>query len=132
MMMLLTLLATLAYAGKGPPPAIDAVLQDFVQGAATRDLKRVSRALHPEARQYVAMPDGLQVIETDAYLELLKAEKIGGTATTSTLHEFDVSGHHAIVRQTRDVGAFRLNDLVTLVEEDGAWRIVAVSVVVAK
>jgi len=108
--------------------AIDVTLVDFTQGAAERDLARVSRALHPEARQYVAMPDGLQVMDTPTYLGLLEAEKIGGTETARVTEAVSVSGTHAQARQTRDIGAMVLHDAITLVQDAGRWQIVAVAV----
>jgi hypothetical protein len=113
-----------------PAAAIDAVLEDFTQGAATRDTVRVGRALHDEARQYVSMPDGVQVMDKQAYLGLLAAEKIGGTPTVRERHGVEVHGEQAMARQTRDIGAMKLHDAVTLVRVDGEWQIVSVAVAV--
>ena len=110
------------------PNTIDTVLTDFTQGAAERDTSRVASTLHPEARQFVAMPDGLQVIDRDSYLSLLSAGKIGGTATTRELLMVEIDGTRATARQTRDVGAFTLHDTISLMQVEGSWLIVSASI----
>ena len=129
---MLALLSILAAVAADPTPAITATLDDFTQGAASRDTERVARALHPEARQYVAMPDGLQVIDTAGYLALLADGTVGGTPTTRATVGLEVSGTHALVHQTRDIGAMLLHDAATLAQADGRWQIVSVAVSVEK
>jgi hypothetical protein len=125
------LFVSVALAAK-PPAALTTALDDFTQGAASRDTERVARALHPEARQYVAMPDGLQVMDTASYLKLLSDGVIGGTPTTRTTHDVEIKGTQALVHQTRDIGAMKLHDAATLIQADGRWQIVSVAVSVEK
>jgi len=108
--------------------AIDSTLDAFTQGAAVRDVERVRGALHPSAHQYVQMPDGLQVIETDAYLELLKAGKIGGVPTTRLVSGVQITGRRAVAHQIRQTEALSLHDTVSLVQQDDQWVIVSVVV----
>lgn len=115
-------------AAPGPVHAIDAVLADFTQGAATRDVGRVSRSLHAEARQYVTMGGALQVLETQEYLDLLDAGKIGGVATERTVEGVELDAGCAMVQQVRRAGPYIFHDAVTLVEGAEGWRIVSVAV----
>ncbi|MFT5685344.1 MAG: hypothetical protein ACI8RZ_006295 [Myxococcota bacterium] len=125
---MLTFFLTLAAHADTPSQQIDAVLADFTQGAAERDVERVESALHPEARQFVAMPDGLQVIDRESYLGLLSAGKIGGTATSRQLLMIEIDGSRATARQIRDVGALALHDTVSLMQVDGDWQIISAAI----
>ncbi len=125
---MLTFLLTLAAHADTPSQQIDAVLVDFTQGAAERDVARVSGALHPEARQFVAMPDGLQVIDRASYIDLLSAGTIGGTATTRELLMIEIDGSRATARQIRDLGAMALHDTVSLMQVEGSWKIISAAV----
>lgn len=125
---MLPILLSLSLAALANPPVtdIDTVLADFTDGAATRDVARVEAALHPDARQFVFMPDGLQVIDRPTYVSLLKAGSIGGTPTTRTVQAIQVDGRRATAQQVRDLGAMSLHDSVALVETADGWRIASV------
>lgn len=110
------------------PAGIDAALEAFTQGAATRDTDRVCDALLPEACQFVVTPAGLRVIARDAYVAGLAAGAIGGAPTTRVVDAVHVDGHRAWVRQVRTAGATRLRDAVSLVDIDGTWKIASVCV----
>lgn len=125
---MLPILLTLSLAALAAPPAthIDAVLADFTDGAATRDIARVERALHPEARQFVAMDDGLQIMDRTTYLGLLEAGELGGAPTTRVVQGIQVQGRRATAQQVRDLGAVALHDTLALVETPDGWRIASV------
>lgn len=103
--------------------AIDAVLAAFTEGAAVRDLDRVRRALHPESRVFVPRPDGMQIIDRDAYLGLMEAGKVGGTPADRRLLQIEVDRAAASARQVRDMGAVALHDAVSLVRGPEGWMI---------
>lgn len=125
---MLSFLLVLSAHADTPSQQIDAVLADFTQGAAERDVARVSGALHPEARQFVAMPDGLQVIDRTRYLSLLSAGTLGGAATSQQLLMLEIDGSRATARQIRDVGAMALHDTISLMQVEGDWKIISVAV----
>ena len=122
------LLLSLQVLASTPAEAIDTTLDNFTQGAAQHDLDRVRAALHPEARQFVHMPAGLQVISTSDYLGLLEAKKLGGAPTTRTTDALHIDGRRATATQRRDIGDMTLHDTISLVEDGGQWQIVSVSV----
>jgi len=123
---------TLSALAKTPDADITRALDDFTQGAAERDVTRVERSLHPEARQFVFMPDGLQVLDRPTYVSLLKAEKIGGVPTERSTVAVQIDGLRATATQVRDMGEMALHDTLTLVREGDDWRIVSVAAEVVK
>ena len=125
--MLLFAALGLAMAGT-PESAIRTTLDDFVQGAASRDSARVSKALDPGAIQYVVTPDARMTLDTPTYLGLLEAGKIGGTETALQVHDLSVTGSVATATMTRQAGPVRFDDAVSLQKVDGDWKIVAIAV----
>lgn len=105
---------------------IRSVLHDFVDGADARNEAQLRRALHPEARQYVQMPDGLVSIGTDAFLAMIKAEQIGGEDRTLAIHDVRIRGNTAFADISITGGTFAFSDYVSLMKVDGHWQIMSV------
>ena len=114
-----------------PADAINAVLNDFTEGAALRDLDRVRSALHAESRMFVPRPDGMQIIDRERFLDLMAAGKVGGAPTDRRMIHIEVDRSAATVRQIRDMGALVLHDTVSMVRAPEGWMIACLVVQMA-
>lgn len=108
--------------------SIRTALGHFVQGAATRDVERVRRALDPGAQQFVVTPDTRMTLDTDSYLGLIEQGRVGGAETALEVHDLSVRGEVATATMTRSTAAMRFDDAVSLQKVGDDWKIVAIAV----
>lgn len=114
------------------PPAVEAhpeiatIIQDYTQGADTRDVKRVASALHPTSVQYVKPPQGLLTLDRDEYLKLLESGKIGGEDRTLDIRAIDVAGGNVAMATVEIEGAMRFLQYISLVKTENGWQIVSI------
>ncbi|GAB5521509.1 MAG: hypothetical protein RhofKO_37600 [Rhodothermales bacterium] len=125
MLVLLTLLSLAMPLISSDEAQIRTTLRDFVKGADLRNTDQLQRALHPDARQYVQMPNGLVAITTEAFLGMIDAEQIGGEDRTLHVHDLRIRGNTAFADITITGGAFTFADYVTLMRVNERWQIMS-------
>lgn len=104
---------------------IEKTIQAFAQGADQQDADQVSSALHPQAQQYFTNEQGLNVLPTPKYVELLREKKIGGNPREVKIHQIDVTGDiaSAKVRFSGEKASFE--NYMTLMKFGEDWKILS-------
>ena len=70
-------------------------------------------------------------LDTPTYISLMEARKIGGQPVTLTIDAVSLTPEVAWVDATRMTPTHRFQDHITLVRDEGAWRISSTAVVAA-
>jgi len=114
--------------------AVAAVLQTYFDGLYHSDTARLREAFHPQAR-YVCATEAeangskLLHLSMDEYFPIVDARPSPagrGEARADRIVSIEFAGPvTAFARVECAIGPKALNDLLTLVKTDGAWRIIA-------
>ena len=124
----LAVVSTLAASSAAPEDASEHVgqtLEDFARGAADRDEDLLRRALHPSSRQYVPTPQGIQELDLETYLGLIRSGKIGGSPLRVELLEIRVDGDVAAAEAVFHGDSLDLKHTLSLVRDGERWRVLS-------
>ena len=100
------------------------------KSAANRDTIQLAELLHKDYRVIANRFKGSEnavIISKEAYLQMMKDEKVGGTSYDINFNDIKISGHTAIVdvlyssKTTSDMHKF----LVLIQDENNQWKIVS-------
>lgn len=100
------------------------------KAAANRDVKQLAELLHENYRVVANRFKGstaATIISKQVYLEMMKAEKVGGTTYTIKYNDIKITGHTAIVDlnflsdKTSDMHKY----LVLIQDEHDQWKVVS-------
>ena len=109
--------------------AIRQIINDFEDATAQRDIAALESLLHPEfrvmANRFRGGP-GTTLIPRDAYLGMMKAEKIGGTAyevsfESVTIYEHTAAAEVSFIGSDSNMHLF----LLLVQDDDNAWKIIS-------
>lgn len=106
-------------------PAIEKVLEAYWQGADNQNTETLSRVLHDDYRVIALTAEGNRLILKQDYLDLVTAQKIGGTPRQFALISTDVSGNVAQSRLTLRSDAVTFHDHVTLTKTNNKWQMIS-------
>ncbi len=110
--------------------AIEKVVYDFHQATAERDIAQLEVLLHPEFRVMANRfrgGDGTTLIPREAYLGMMKAEKIGGTAYDVKVTSVAVNEHTAAVEvdfMSKEEASMHLF-LLLVQNSNNEWQIIS-------
>ena len=127
MMALLTLLSSFALAG-GPKAEVADTLAAFSTAVAAGDVAAATPFLHPKGVQVILMPSGPMTVDTEGYLGLMGAGKVGGHPIALSVNEVHVTGAVATASAVRRTGPYELTDAISLARGESGWQIVAMAV----
>ncbi|WKN44532.1 nuclear transport factor 2 family protein [Tunicatimonas pelagia] len=106
--------------------AVEECVTRFVKGADQQDLEKIDAALHNHFRVMLHSDDSeVQLIDKNAYLTLIKEEKIGGTPRTFSIEQIDVYGAKtAKIKAKLSSGEMNFYSYYSLIKVNGNWKIV--------
>jgi len=108
---------------------ISAAVHAFAESADKQDIPKMDEVLHAEFRAVVNRLFGSEevaVMPKTAYLDLLKAGKIGGDSRTVQIQSIDLEGNNAMVRAVFTGKELVFTTYLQLVKEAaGNWKIIS-------
>jgi 4-oxalocrotonate tautomerase len=109
--------------------AIRALLQDYFDGLHISDATRLGRVFHPSAMYACASSGTLQLLDMAAYLAMVAQRPSPaslGQARRDEVVSIEMAGPvTALARVHCTIAPKRFTDLLTLVQLDGRWQILA-------
>lgn len=103
---------------------VRAAIQAFADGAAQHDVSQLETALHPASVQFIMGPT-LTRLERDAYLDLVRAKKLGGLPLRVDIQRVVITGRAAHADATFTSTAATLSHALSLVRAGDRWVIVS-------
>lgn len=108
---------------------IAAVVEAFIQGADNRNLAQLESALHADFRvvvnQFMGGEDAA-VLPRAVYLDMIKEEKLGGTARSWEITEIKITKHTGTVDLVMESESAHFRSHLNLVQhQDGSWKIIS-------
>lgn len=109
---------------------IKEIIASFEKAAASRDINQLSRLLHKDYRVVANRFKGsrtAQIISKEAYLEMMKDEKVGGTSYVINFNDIKITEHTAIadILYVSDIFSDMHKYLVLVKDENDQWKIVS-------
>lgn len=106
--------------------ALERVVRDYLDGMIFADAPRLRRAFHPQAHVIGHFDGGLEWSTVEEFITA--CEKAGSAPVNEPyfwqILSADVSGDIAMIKLTDDYLGIRFTDFLTLLHENGEWRIV--------
>lgn len=99
------------------------MLQAYAQGTEQQNVDTLDDTFHPQFRVAIKTPEGLRVIDKEAYLGLMKDKKIGGEHRKLKVIALTAGDSLAQVQLTLTGEKATFNDHLELVKLDGQWQI---------
>lgn len=114
-------------------PAVTQVIKAFARAGDARDLVGVQKATHKDFRVVftIAGKPGTTVLSRQAYLDMMKAGKLGGGERRVKVEWTRVDGDLAYARLEMDRKDARFTTMMTLARGEAGWQIMQDSVVMA-
>ncbi len=106
-----------------------ACLDDYFDGLYRCDAALLERVFHPEAR-YVGAPEGALVFRSMAEYLPIVAGRVSGEqrreARADRVEAIEFAGPHVAMARVRcRIGPRFFTDFLSMIKDDGRWRIVA-------
>jgi len=123
--LLLTVAVAPAPGQGGDEAAVRAVVESYLHGLKFNDVPGLRRAFWPEARLYWRDRDGhLGQISQDAWYRTFEANAGKEEQGTLRIAAVEITRDIASVKVVEDYPGSRYTDYLSLVNFDGAWKIV--------
>lgn len=107
---------------------IKKVIQLFIESGDERNIEKSDQSLHKDFSQYLDfMGKGISRSTKADYEAMLKAGKIGGEKRSYTVNSIDVNSTIAYAKVTVESKSLRFHDILSLMKEQGKWKIVSLS-----
>jgi len=100
------------------------VLNDYALGTERHDVALLEKAFHKEFRVVAMTKDGLRVINRESYLELIKAQKIGGHKRQLHIESTLESEKIMQISLTLSGEKAVFHDHLQLIKQDENWQII--------
>ncbi len=100
------------------------VLNDYALGTERHDVALLEKAFHKEFRVVAMTKDGLRVINRENYLELIKAQKIGGHKRQLHIESTLESEKIMQISLTLSGEKAVFHDHLQLIKQDENWQII--------
>ncbi len=101
----------------------------FIEAGDTRDLSALEEVLHADFRvlvnQFMGGPD-VTLINKEAYIGMVRDEKIGGLARSIEFRHLSIHDHTAVVEVHLESEAALFDSFITLVkDQEGQWQVIS-------
>ncbi len=100
------------------------VIETYATGADRRDIDALDTAFHDHFRVVAVTPDGIRNLDKRTYLDLARAEKIGGIARELDIEWITANGATARAEVRLKAPDKIFHDDLALVDEGHGWKIV--------
>ena len=101
----------------------------FIQAGDERDIASLEELLHSDFRVVVNQfmgGDGVTLIAKEAYLGMIRDEKIGGVERQLEFRHISIHGHTAAAEIRLESEAAAFDSFITLIQDkQGQWRIIS-------
>ena len=116
-------------AAQGDEDGVRTTIHSFADGVAGHDTALLERTLHAASVQFILGPTVTR-LERDAYLDLVRAKKLGGQPLQVGIQRVTITGRTAHANATFTSSTATLTHALSLVRAGDQWVIVS-GVVVA-
>ncbi|MCA9664130.1 MAG: nuclear transport factor 2 family protein [Myxococcales bacterium] len=133
-LLLLAAASAPAHAGSssGERRALRALLAKYNSSAEHRDVGAMASVLHERYRLTVKMGAKLLVIDKKAYLNMLRAKKLGGEKRAMNVASIDVTGNVGHIKVRFTGRKARFVEYLSLLRDGQGWRILGSTAQITK
>ena len=111
------------------PAAIEELIQDYLDALYRCDTELLSRVMHPRAVYATADEEPALIRSMDEYLPVVAARQSPlslGEQRNGEVESIDLAGENtALVRLRCSLNARHYTDFLSLIKEEGRWKIIA-------